>query len=136
MIKLLLILFLITTVYASDDSRAAGIFSLIVKEITKKEKSNVYIHTHISSLKKYPGNLNRVSECKKADIVILSTLKNIPNECKDKIFFGSRHSHLKNQNVVGAFFWQKGRPNILFYKKRLDKNSIKLDSSFNKYIEP
>jgi len=133
--KILLTLFLITSIYASDDKKASGIFNLIIKEVTKKEDPTVYIHTSISSLQKYPGNIKIVKKCEKADLVILSTTKNIPKECADKILFGTRYSHLKNFNVIGAFFWQKGRPNILFYKKRLEKQNIKLNSSFDKYIE-
>ena len=135
MIKLLLTLFIITTIYASDDKKASGIFNLIVKEITKKDSSSVYIHTNIYSLKQYPGNINIVDNCKEADLVILSTTKNIPTECKGKILFGSRYSHMKNSDVIGSFFWQKGRPNILFYSKRLKEHDIKLDSSFDRYIE-
>jgi len=135
LIKILLIFFLITTVYASDNKKASGIFNLIIKEITKKDVTNVYLHTNITAIKMYPGNLNIVTECKDADIIILSTTKGIPKECSKKILFGSRYSHLKNPNVIGSFFWQKGRPNILFYKKRLEKNNLKLDSSFDKYIE-
>ena len=135
MIKSLLILFLITSSYASDNQKASGIFNLIVKEITKKENPHVYLHKGIESIQKYPGNLKIVTECKDADIVILSTIKEIPKECSKKILFGSRYAHLKNPNVIGSFFWQKGRPNILFYQQRLKNYNIKLDSSFDKYIE-
>jgi len=135
LIKLLLVLFLVTSIYASDSKKASGIFNLIVKEITKKENSSVYLHKGIESIEKYPGNLKIVTECKDADIIILSTTRDIPKECNKKLLFGSRYSHLKNPNVIGAFFWQKGRPNILFYQKRLNTHNIKLDSSFNRYIE-
>ncbi len=135
MIKLLLTLFLITNIYASDNKKASDIFNLIVKEITKKDSSNVYLHRGIESIEKYPGNLKIVTACKDADIIILSTISDIPRECSKKILFGSRYSHLKNPNVIGSFFWQKGRPNILFYRQRLENHNIKLDPSFNKYIE-
>ena len=135
MIKFLLIFFLITSLYSSDDKKASGLFNFIVKEITKKENANVYLHKGIESIQKYPGNLKIVTECKEADIVILSTTHDIPKECAKKLLFGSRYSHMKNSNVIGSFFWQKGRPNILFYQKRLKEHNIKLDSSFNRYIE-
>lgn len=93
------------------------------------------MHTDVKSLGTYPGGLKIVDNCSKAEVVILSTVKEIPKSCKGKILFGTRYAHLANLNVTGAFFWQKGRPNILFYQKRLDKHNIKLDSSFNKYIE-
>ena len=135
MIKLIAAFLLIINVYASDDKKASGIFNLILKEITKKENPRVYIHTNIYSIEQYPGDINIVTDCNKADIALLSTTKNLPPECNKKILFGSRYSHLKNPNVIGSFFWQKGRPNILFYKQRLKKHNIKLNPSFDKYIE-
>jgi len=135
LIKFFLILFLITTVYASDDKKASSIFNLIAKDITDKASPNIYLHISNPSLEKYPGDLNIVKTCDAADLVIISTVNYLPKECSKKILFGTRYSHLKNPNVIGAFFWQKGRPNILFYEKRLEKYSIKLEPSFNKYIE-
>ncbi|MEN8302981.1 MAG: hypothetical protein ABFQ64_02775 [Campylobacterota bacterium] len=135
MIRLIAAFLIITNLYASDDKKASDIFNLIFKEITKKENSNVYIHTDIYSLKQFPGNINIVTDCDKADIVLLSTTKALSPKCKKKILFGSRYSHLKNPNVIGSFFWQKGRPNILFYKNRLKRHKIKLSPSFDKYIE-
>ncbi len=135
MIKFILTLLIVTTLNASDIKLASSIFNKLVSTVTKKTDAKVYIHKNIQSLNEFPGELEIVTDCKEADIVILSTTKYIPSTCRDKILFGTRYQHLKNKNVIGAFFWQKGRPNILFYKDRLNKNNIKLDSSFDKYIE-
>lgn len=135
MIKAIILCFLITTVYAGDDKTASAIFNMITKSITKKSHATVYLHTQVNALEKHPGNLQIIKDCKKADLLIVSTMDKIPKECQQKIIFGTRYSHLKNSNVVGAFFWQKGRPNILFYEKRLKKKNIKLAPSFEKYIE-
>ena len=135
MIKIIFIFLLITTVNAGDIKKASSIFNMVIKNIAHKNTPKVYLHVEIESIKKYPKDLKITTNCSDADVVVLSTLKNIPSTCKDKILFGTRYSHLKNNNVVGAFFWQKGRPNILFYKKRLDKYNIRLGSGFDKYIE-
>ena len=108
---------------------------MLAKEITKKTSPKIYLHLGNDSIQQNPGNLNIVTECSNADLVILSTTKKIPQECSNKILFGTRYSHLKNPNVIGSFFWQKGRPNILFYEKRLKRHNIKLSPSFDKYIE-
>jgi len=136
---LIKILFFITFIYsivlASDIKLASSIFNAIAIDLTKKDKPKVYLHENIKSIQQYPKNLDIVKNCKIADIVILSTIKDIPSLCKDKILFGTRYTHLKDKRVIGAFFWQKGRPNILFYRDRLEKRYIKLDASFDKYIE-
>ncbi len=114
---------------------ASSIFNKIAVALTQKTNPSVYVHSKIDSLENYPASLVLLNDCSKADIVILSNTKNIPKQCEGKILFGTRYSHLKDTRVVGAFFWQKGRPNILFYRDRLEKNNIKLNPSFNKYIE-
>jgi len=135
LIKIIFVFLIITTVNAGDIKKASSIFNMVIKNITHKHAPKVYLHVEIESIKKYPKNLKITTRCSDADVVVLSTVKYIPSTCKDKILFGTRYSHLKNTNVVGAFFWQKGRPNILFYKKRLDKYNIRLGSGFDKYIE-
>jgi hypothetical protein len=35
----------------------------------------------------------------------------------------------------GAFFWKKGRPNIVFIKPRLKQQSLELSSELKPYIE-
>ena len=127
--------FFITTIIANDLELESSIFNTIIQAITSKSNPKVYIHTEVESLEKNPKNLQIIQLCKDSDIVVLSTLKNIPQACDGKIFFGTRYGHLKNPDVIGAFFWQKGRPNILFYKSRLNMYGIKLDENFGKYIE-
>ena len=133
--KVFLICIFISTIYASDVKLASSIFSMVAVALTQKTNPGVYVHLEIESIENYPAQLIIIDSCLQADIVILSNTKNIPKQCEGKILFGTRYSHLKDTRVVGAFFWQKGRPNILFYRDRLEKNNIKLDSSFNKYIE-
>lgn len=134
--KSLIICFLmISTIDASDIKLASSIFNNIISAITYKTKSFVYIHTQVDTIEKYPGNLIRVYDCKEADVVVLSNTKNIPDSCSGKILFGTRYYHMEHNDVVGSFFWQKGRPNILFYQKRLEKYNIRLESDYDKYIE-
>lgn len=114
----------------------SSLYNMIASALTHKTNPKIYLQTDIEAIQNYPGNLVRVYDCTQADIIVISSVDEIPQEYSGKILFGTKYSHLKNSRVVGVFFWQKGRPNILFYKNRLDKYSVKLDSSFNKYIEP
>ena len=132
---ILVLLFLSSIVSANDMQVESTIFNKIITALTSKENPKVYLYKKNEALERYPGELEIVDKCRDSDIVVLSTLKDLPEACKDKIFFGTRYKHLRDERVVGSFFWQKGRPNILFYKSRLDKKDIKLDKSFDKYIE-
>ena len=80
--------------------------------------------------------LHVVKTCKNAKVLILSSDKSIPKHCIDKPILVLDYALLeKHSNAVSAFFWQKGRPNIVFIKKRLQRFSISLPSTYDKYLE-
>lgn len=107
------------TLYANDIELEATIFNKILIALSAKEHPKVFIYKNIESIERYPQNLILTSTCKDADIVVVSTLKNLPASCSKKLLLGTQYFQLRDKRVVGAFFWQKGRPNILFYKERL-----------------
>ena len=70
-----------------------------------------------------------------ADICFVTSTKklNAPN-CL--IFTGS-YKELKRfkESAIGGFFWQKGRPNIIFLRENLKKHHISLPTAMQDYIE-
>jgi len=113
----------------------SSIFKKVIVAVTKSDTPKVFVYKTNDALQKYSDGLVLVDICSDTDIVVVSTLQNLPAECSEKIIFGTKYLHLKDNRVIGAFFWQKGRPNILFYQDRLEDKHIKLDSDFDKYIE-
>ncbi len=134
---LLLTIFTISSLLSSDIGRLqAKILSTIAHALVDKNSLNVCLDDKdLNSSRKYAKSLKFVS-CSKADIVFTSKVEDINMKCKTGLVFATsyylyRHSPM----VVGAFFWQKGRPNIIFRKKQLEKLGIKLSREFNKYVE-
>ncbi len=81
-------------------------------------------------------HLHTRKHCKDASILLLYSNTSIDNKCKNKIIFVLDYALLhKYRNAVGAFYWKKGRPNIVFIRPRLEKHKIKLNKSYDKYIE-
>ncbi len=127
-------LFLYT--HADDKQLASSLLYKVAQALTSKQTPNVYLH-HKEKIK-FDFDFSKfsiVNNCKQADIVILPTTKELQRQCRKKILFGTNIKTLKQRRVIGAFFWQKGRPNMILYKKRLQQKRIKLDRSFSKYIE-
>ena len=134
---LLLIVFTISSLLSSDTGRLkAQILSTIAHALVDKNSINVCLEDKdLESSKKYAKSLKFVS-CSQADIAFTSQEKETKMKCKTGLVFATsyylyRHSPM----VVGAFFWQKGRPNIIFRKKQLKKLGIKLPREFDKYVE-
>ena len=75
-----------------------------------------------------------VKSPRKADFLLLNH-DNIPS-VKGIIFVTDFKLLQKMHNsAVGGFFWQKGRPNILFLRKNLNKKDLTLPKSMQDYIE-
>jgi len=137
MIKIITVLLILSlTLNASEKEYAAKIIKNLVEVI---DSSNTSVWTDDDS--DMTGLLERkqlhvVKTCKNAKVLILSSDKSIPKHCIDKPILVLDYALLeKHSNAVSAFFWQKGRPNIVFIKKRLQRFSISLPSTYDKYLE-
>jgi len=133
--KVLLLLLFPLVVFASSADFEAKIYRIILDALfpsyktvkiwtDNPEKRGVFFHL---------GKATVVASPKEADILILSKKETkLPN----KMVFVTQYplfSFYKNQ-VIGGFYWKKGRPNILFIRKNLDKYHIQLPQSLQKYI--
>jgi hypothetical protein len=131
----LLTLLLLLQLGANDRELAIKIYNSIAFECTKKADPKIYLHGDLSTL--YETNkINRTYTCSDADFVIVSTLDLLPSSCEGKLVFTNKYRlFMKKPRIIGAFFWQKGRPNIIFAKERLERENITLSTDFQKYIE-
>lgn len=81
------------------------------------------------------NKINAVENAADARLIIVA--KKIPqNLFKNSIIITTEYSLLeKDDRIIGAFYWQKGRPNLLFLRERMEKAHITLGHEFDKYIE-
>ncbi len=108
-------------------------------DIVKKTPVKVFvIGYNKNQIKKYAKRIVIVEDCNKADIIIAKEKSQIlKTSCKKKIpGIALNYSLLKeNPNFIGALFWYKGRPNLVFISFRLEDFKIKLPGSYSRYIE-
>lgn len=124
--------------YTKEVELEAKIISNIAESIVKKEL-RVFI-PNISKEEKniYSKYLTLSKGCNDSNFVYIKVSNNQDDYCKgkDTIFFTNNYRNLlKNNKFVGAFFWNKSRPNIIFFKKRLLENKITLPRNYNNFIE-
>lgn len=122
---------------ASQKEYATKIVQNLV-EVIDKSNTSVWVDSggsdEVESLEL--KQLNVVKTCKHAKVLILASEKTIPKHCISKPILVLDYDLLdKYTNAVSAFYWQKGRPNIVFLKNRLQNFSISLPSAYDKYVE-
>jgi len=133
----ILSLFIVSSIFASNVQKLqAQILTAIAHTLVHKKNVNIYMDdSAFDGAKKYIKSLKFVS-CDKADIVFISKDGDMDKKCKTTLIFStSYYLYEHSPMIVGAFFWQKGRPNIIFRRKRLDMLGIILPPSFRKYLE-
>ena len=135
--KLLLFLLFSITLFASRSDTERKIYDTLIHAILPKEKV-IYVWSDSKELTrelKKIKNIVLVPKLKEAKIAIVKKTE-IPTQCSCLLFVTS-YKQLKRykDKAIGGFFWQKGRPNILFLKKNLQKEGVSLPKSMQQFIE-
>ena len=134
--KLILLLVLSYSLFASNLDIEKKIYRAIIYSIFPNKQTisiwsdDIRKNNFLSSLHK----IRIVKEPSSADMLIIEKpLKTLP----DKILFITSYPILEKykNKAIGGFYWQKGRPNIIFLDKNLKRFDIKLPDSMQEYIE-
>ena len=81
-------------------------------------------------------NINHIKEvkcCKNADIVL-----GFDKNCSKPQFVLNYYiykNYKKNENIIGAFYWRKGRPQIRLRKKILLKYHLRITNDMKDFLE-
>ena len=135
--KIILILILFGTFLNASNDISTKIVATLLEQLVG-DKYKVWLDTHID---KKPiiiniKQLNTTKYCEDSSILLLYSDIPVDNKCKNKIILVLDYALLhKYTNAVCAFYWKKGRPNIIFLRSRLKQHNIKLSESYDKYIE-
>ena len=133
------LLFPTALLFAGDGSGGLKmeILKKIVSGIENGEKMKVWSDDpRIMTAFREPKLLDVVDGCMEADIVILEKKENLPKECLSRnIFVLSYKLLIDIPESFGAFFWKKGRPNIVFIESRVRENTLELSEELMPYME-
>lgn len=140
--RALMLLFFLTTALLASDDRVD-----IKAQILEKILSNVSINGTISI---WTDDEELLLEFKKsssltvsdnpavATLLVIEHKKNIQHneDCKNKPIFVLNYELLKDiPESFGAFFWKKGRPNIVIIEPRTELQNIIVSSELDAYKE-
>jgi len=123
--------------YSGELEVAATIIERIASALIKRQTIKVYARSSFErKIITHSDKMKLTQQCEKADFLLLKSDQEIPKPCQNSMIFFTQYKAFKrHSNGVGAFFWQKGRVNILFLQERLTKFNIKLPHEWDRYIE-
>lgn len=140
--KKFIILLLLSLSLFGSNTTLLSVEKQIIKKILYavvpgKKIINVYFQgSNIPKSIKTNKIIHIVKDYKEADVIIVEQ-----KNCKQNKYFHKPIIVLdynllnKCPNAIGAYFWQKGRPNIVMIEPRIKKESIKLPDEFKIYLE-
>lgn len=128
----------LTDKYTKEIDLESKIISNIAKSIIKSD-----LKVYIPSLKEqereiFKNRFQLSADCNDSNFIYLRDSKKSLKECDGSkmIYFTNSYRKLMgDERFIGAFFWSKSRPNVIFLQKRLDSYNITLPKSYDKYIE-
>jgi len=134
-LKKILLLLCASLLFANSIQLENKIFCTILQALFPN-KSVIKVYTNYPNIKKLSTQSEKIRLVSKkdADIIILDYGEKLQT---DKPVFVRKYSLLKRykSSAIGGFYWQKGRPNIIFLRPNLQKHNLSLPETFNDYIE-
>ena len=135
--KIFVLLLLSLILFASRVDTERKIYDTVIHILLPQAKKvrvwsdSKSLNIELESLK----DVTIVTDINNAQIAIV-TGENVPKKCSCLLFVTSYKQLKKYQDrAVGGFFWQKGRPNIVFLKKNLQKHGIEVPKSMQQFVE-
>lgn len=134
--KIFLILVASFLLFASQIDTERKIYDTIF-HIVLPHKRPIHVWSDSEAMENMLRSLDDVVVVKKidqADIAIIT--KESVKDCRCLLFVTSyRLLKRYKEKAIGGFFWQKGRPNLLFLRKNLQKEGIELPESMQQFVE-
>lgn len=101
-----------------------------------KEYRDVFIHSKEISLSEDPENTDIILITQESMLnEILDNMSQDMNKTEQPIIFVTNYKFLKiSEKIIGAFYWRKGRSQLLFIKNRLERSNITLPEEYQKFM--
>lgn len=133
--KLWLVLLLSVQLLAFDTTTASKIFEKIFTAMLPQKTITVYtVNREYQKVVQLAPSLLLVKKHELANIVLVDSFNEIPEGNQNILFTTNSSVFERNEDAVGAFFWEYGRPKIIFLQSRLDSKNLTLSKAFQRYV--
>lgn len=132
--------------FALDKNSTLKMYHGIFSALSSKPLIAVYTNDkEYREVFKHSKRIFLSDKLEEADIVLITdkrTLKNVLYRLKvntdvgkkPMLFVTNYHFLEKSDDILGAFYWRKGRSQLLFIKKRLDRQHITLPEEYQSFM--
>lgn len=129
-------LLLLMSLEASEAKWTRLLLEQMITNIEMRKTQKVYLADEtIRGVIEASERFEIVPECIEADIVVDSRLE-ADGSCSEEkpTIVLSYRAFLKRGDAVGAFYWAKGRPTVIYLAPRLEKFQLQVTQKLQKYV--
>ena len=125
-----------TYIYASDIYELK-LYEKILSSVFIKTPIRIYADQDTKEILKNSSKFIIMNNCSSAVVVLVGkNFDDISRECTNKPIFATNYRTYKSlKNSFGAFYWRKGRPQLRFRQKAIDRLHLSLPDSLQKYVQ-
>ena len=110
------------------------LYEKIFSSIFQTSVIDVYVDDETRDIIKDSSIFHIVDYCYDDTVVLVGNFKNEPKYCQKNLLFATNYRSFRhNNNAFGAYYWKKGRPQLIFRESVLDRFNLKLPTSLKKY---
>lgn len=129
-------LLLYSTSLLGDGSYELKLYEKILPAIFKDTEIIIYADDDSSKILATSDIFSLTSKCQEATLLFGNDFTTLNKACINIPLFSTSYSSYKSMpNSIGAFYWRKGRPQIIFNSKTMLSFDIQLPDSLKKYAK-
>ena len=133
--KIILTLLLFVSFLNAKENLTLKLYEKVLTSIFHAQTITVYADSETREILQQSSKFKIVDSCEKSVVVLVGKFSKLSTICKDKPLFSTDYRGFKNTpNSFGAYYWRKGRPQLKFKRKVLDKFHLYLPSTLERYI--
>jgi len=130
-LKKILLLFISLGILLAFSNEERFLFERLFQSLFNKKIIKIYTNKEGAKLIKKSRILKIVFTCDKADLI----LGIVDINCSKPVFVLNYYIYKNNSNVLGAFYWRKGRPQLRLRKNIIKKYKLNLSKDFEDFLE-
>jgi hypothetical protein len=104
----------------------------VFENLFNKKVIKVYASKDVQKLLKGSVVIKIVKECKKADIIVGNF---VDINCSKPVFVFSYFLYKDHSNILGAFYWRKGRPQLRLRHNVIKKYNLFIKDDLKDFLE-
>ncbi len=130
---IILTLIIIGNTFASNEDYELKLYERVIGSIFTSTAMPIYSDDNLKKTLQKSNKFVIVTNCDNAILIIGKEFK---KKCTQLPWFATSFKIFKNEkNVIGAFYWRKGRPQLKLKSSELKKFNLPLPKSLQKYAQ-